>query len=131
MGGFYSEESFLQIVMVTGVLGGAAAWLSGRAIARTWRPLGHVAGYMLLMGGAVRFVHFAVFEGTLLSLPSYACDTVYLILVGTLSWRFSRTNQMVTQYDWLYQRTGPLSWCERAPALTVDGESKTGQQLKP
>ncbi len=122
MGGFYADESFLQIVLVTGVIGGGAAWLSGRAIARTWRPLGHVIGYMMLLGAAVRFVHFALFEGTLLSLPSYATDTLYLIAAGTLAWRITRVNQMVRQYNWLYQRASLLTWRERAPARTeIDG----------
>jgi len=125
MGGFYTEESFLQIVLVSGLIGGGAAWLAGRAIARTWRPFGHVVGYMLLLGAAVRFVHFALFEATLLSLPSYASDTGYLVLIGALSWRITRTNQMVMQYDWLYERSGPLTWRERLPGHADDGGTKT------
>jgi Domain of unknown function (DUF6867) len=113
MGGFYTDESLLQIVLVTGVIGGGAAWLSGRAIASTWRPLGHVIGYMMLLGAAVRFVHFALFEGTLLSLPSYATDTLYLIAAGSLAWRITQVNQMVRQYNWLYQRASLLAWRER------------------
>jgi hypothetical protein len=120
MDGLYAEESLLQIVMVTGLIGGGAAWLAGRAIARTWRPIGHVIVYMLLLGAAVRFVHFALFEGDLLALPSYLADTLYLIVAGTLSWRITRTNQMVTQYDWLYERAGPLTWRLR-PAKSAEG----------
>jgi hypothetical protein len=116
MGGFYTDESLLQIALVTGVIGGGAAWLSGRAIAGTWRPFGHVIGYMLLLGAAVRFVHYALFEGTLLSLPSYATDTCYLVLAGALAWRITRVNQMVRQYNWLYQRASLLTWRERPPA---------------
>jgi hypothetical protein len=121
MGGFYTDESLLQIVLVTGVIGGGAAWLSGRAIAGTWRPFGHVICYMLILGAAVRFVHFALFEGTLLSVPSYATDTVYLILVGALAWRITRVNQVVRQYNWLYQRVSLLAWRERSP-VRADGD---------
>lgn len=124
MGGFYADESLMQIMLVTGVIGGGAAWLSGRAIAGTWRPLGHVIGYMMLLGAAVRFVHYALFEGTLLSLPSYATDTVYLIVMGTLSWRITRVNQMVRQYSWLYQRASLLTWRERSVKPTEVGGSK-------
>ncbi len=120
MGGLYTEESFLQVVMVTGLIGGGAAWLAGRAIARTWRPIRHVIVYMLLLGAAVRFVHFALFEGDLLALPSYLADTLYLIAAGMLSWRITRTNQMVTQYDWIYERASPLTWRER-PAKPAEG----------
>jgi hypothetical protein len=124
MGGLYTEESFLQIVLVTGVIGGGAAWLAGRAIAITWRPYGHVLGYMILLGGAVRFAHFALFEATLLSLPSYLVDTVYLILVGSASWRITRVSQMVSQYPWLYERSGLWAWRPRKAGHADSGESR-------
>jgi uncharacterized protein DUF6867 len=110
----YAEEALTQIVLVTGLIGGGAAWLAGRAIALTWRPTWHLAAYMALLGAAVRFVHFALFEGTLLSLPSYSVDTLYLLAIGTLAWRTTRAGQMATQYYWLYERTGPLTWRERS-----------------
>ena len=61
---------------------------------------------MLLLGAAVRFVHFALFEATLLSPASYAADTFYLLVVGALAWRMTRAAQMATQYYWLYERPG-------------------------
>ena len=70
---------------------------------------------MAMLGAAVRFVHFALFEATLLSPASYAVDTLYLVAVGALAWRMTRAAQMATQYYWLYERTGPLTWRERAP----------------
>jgi hypothetical protein len=110
----YAEESVLQIALVTGVIGGGAAFLAGRAIAGTWRPYWHVLAYMAMLGAAVRFVHFALFEGTLLSPASYLADTLYLVVVGSLAWRMTRAAQMATQYYWLYERTGPLTWRARA-----------------
>jgi NO-binding membrane sensor protein with MHYT domain len=60
MNGILYEEDYVGLfLLVTVVMGGGAAWLSGRAIAATWRPWLHVAGYMLILGGAVRFIHFA------------------------------------------------------------------------
>ena len=67
-------------MLVTGVIGGGAAFLAGRAIAQTWRPFWSVLIYMAMLGAAVRFVHFALFEATLLSPASYAADTLYLIV---------------------------------------------------
>jgi hypothetical protein len=107
---FYEGESLAQIFVITGIIGGGAAWLAGRAIAQTWRPLWHVVGYMLLLGFAVRFAHFALGSGTLVSLPSYLTDTLFLVAVGCLGWRVTRATQMVTQYPWLYERSGPMSW---------------------
>jgi hypothetical protein len=114
MGEIYPAESILQVFFVTAVLGGGAAWLAGRAIAQTWRPFWHIIAYMALLGAGVRFAHFALFEGELLSLPSYVIDTLFLFIVACLSWRLTRTVQMVTQYNWLYERTGPFTWRERA-----------------
>ena len=33
MGNLYAGESWLEILFITGLLGGGAAWLAGRAIA--------------------------------------------------------------------------------------------------
>lgn len=115
----YASESILQVVLVTGLIGGGAAFLAGRAIAQTWRPFWHMIPYMLMLGAAVRFVHFALFEATLLSLATYAADTLYLLLVGALAWRLTRAAQMATQYYWIYERTGPLTWRERAPGEEI------------
>jgi hypothetical protein len=30
-----------------------------------------------------------------------------------VAWRMTRAGQMATQYYWLYERTGPLSWRPR------------------
>jgi hypothetical protein len=113
VGELYATESWVQVLFVTGILGGGAAWLTGRACADTWRPLRQVLAYALLLGATVRFFHFALFEGELLSLPSYLADTAYLAAVGSLSWRVMRTTRMVTQYRWLYERTSPVTWRPR------------------
>ncbi len=115
----YATESIPQIVLVTGLIGGGAAFLAGRAIAQTWRPFWHLVLYMLPLGAAVRFVHFALFEDTLLSPVSYAVDTLYLMLIGALAWRMTRAAQMATQYYWLYERTGPLTWRARVPGEEI------------
>jgi hypothetical protein len=119
----YAEESLLQVALVTGVLGGGAAFLAGRAIAQTWRPFWNVLLYIAMLGAAVRFVHFALFDGTLLSPASYTADTMYLILMGSLAWRMTRAAQMATQYYWLYRRTGPFTWRERAPEEQIPVEN--------
>jgi hypothetical protein len=110
----YASETFLQVLLVTGAIGGAAAWLTGRAIAQTWRPFWHLLVYVALLGAAVRFVHFALFEADLLALLSYIVDTLFLLAVASLSFRIARTSQMVTQYPWLYERVGPLRWRDHA-----------------
>jgi hypothetical protein len=111
----YGPESLPQIVCILGLAGGGAAWLAGRAVAATWRSPWHAIGYMLLLGAAVRFVHFALFGAPLGSLPGYVADTAYVVAVACLAWRLTRTQQMVTQYPWLYIRSSPMTWRDRPP----------------
>jgi hypothetical protein len=94
----YEENSFGVFLLVTLVLGGGTAWLSGRAIAQTWRPWWSVAAYMLVLGAVVRFFQFALFGGTLLSPHFYLVDTGIVLLVGMAGFRVTRASQMVRQY---------------------------------
>ncbi len=106
----YEEDSLGLFILVSLIMGGGAAYLSGRAIAGTWRPLWHVAIYMMILGGVVRFLHFALFGGTLLSLHYYLVDTLICLGCGWLGFRATRAGQMATQYGWLYTRSGWLEW---------------------
>ena len=94
----YEEDYFAVFILVTVVLGGGAAWLAGRAIALTWRPWWHVLLYMLILGAAVRFIHFALFGGTLASPHYYAVDSAIAILIGLAGYRLTRARQMAVQY---------------------------------
>ena len=109
----YEEESFGVFLLVTICLGGGAAWLSGRAVAATWRPWWQVAAYMLILAGVVRFMHFALFEGTMLSLHYYLVDALVCMIIGFLGFRATRVGQMVTQYSWVFTRAGLLRWGNR------------------
>jgi len=106
----YEEDSFAVFLLVTVVLGGGAAALAGRAIAVTWRSWWQVLGYTLILGGAVRFFHFALFDGTLLSLHYYAVDSLVCMAFGFAGFHIARAAQMVTQYPWINRAEGPLRW---------------------
>ena len=66
MGIFY-EVSLSVFVFVTLILGGLGAYLTGRAIAITWRPLWTLVWFTFLLTFFIRFIHFALFDGTLLT----------------------------------------------------------------
>ncbi len=87
---FYEEDSFGVFLLVTLILGGGAAWLAGRAIALTWRPLWQVVVYGFILGGAVRFIHFSLFGGTLLSAHYLLVDSAFCIGFGLLGFRIAR-----------------------------------------
>lgn len=88
-------------LLVTVALGGGAAWQAGRAIAQTWRPWWQLMLYMFVLAAAVRFIHYALFDGVLLSLPAYALDTAVVIGCAALGFRAARTRQMARQYGFL------------------------------
>lgn len=110
----YEESSFLFFLFITVVLGGTGAWMTGRACAMTWRPYTTLVFYLMVLGVGIRFIHFSIFGGTLLSLHYYVADTVVLLIIGLLGYRYTRTNQMVRQYYWLYDRNGWIGWRSKA-----------------
>jgi len=112
----YEEQSIWLFLLVTVIMGGSAAWASGKSIAQTWRPAWQVIPYMIVLGLAVRFIHFALFEGHLIAPQYYLVDTVILLIAGLLGFRYKRASQMTTQYRWIYERTGPFTWRERTAA---------------
>lgn len=112
----YEEGSLGVFVLVTLLMGGGAAFMSGRAIAGTWRPWWQVPAYMLLLAGAARFLHYSLFGGTLISPHYYAVDLFFCLVFGFLGYRMTRAAQMATQYGWLYGRAGFLRWARRGDA---------------
>jgi hypothetical protein len=107
------QRSLFVFFFVTVCLGGSAAAMAGRAVAAAWRPWWRVVRYMLLLGVAVRFIHFAVYQSVFLSLHYYLVDTTVLLIIGLLSYRLKRVQQMVVCYNWINQRSGPLHWRRR------------------
>jgi hypothetical protein len=112
---FYEEDSFGVFVLVTVILGGGAALLAGRAIAATWRPWWQAVAYSLILGCAVRFIHFALFGGTLLSLHYYLVDCAIALALAYFGFHTMRVSQMVTQYRWINERSGPMRWRRKPP----------------
>jgi hypothetical protein len=111
----YEEGSFGVFLLVSIVLGGGAAWLAGRAIAATWRPWWQVVAYSFILGGAVRFIHFSLFEGTLLSAHYYLVDSATCMAFGFLGFRAARAAQMIKQYRWLNEPDGFMRWRRKSP----------------
>ena len=106
----YEEDSLGVFLLVTVVLDGGAAALAGRAVALTWRPWWQVVVYMLMLGAVVRFIHFALFGGTLLSIHYYAVDTLVCMAFGFAGFQAARARRMVAQYPWINEPDGPLRW---------------------
>jgi hypothetical protein len=69
---------------------------------------------MLILGAAVRFIHFALFEGTLLSIHYYTVDTLVCMALGFAGFQAARARRMVAQYRWVNEPDAPLRWRRRS-----------------
>ncbi len=79
------------------MLGGGAAWISGRSTAQMWRPWTILLLSVLGLTVAVRFIYFALFSQTFFSLHYYVVDAVILLIIGSIAYRFTMARQMVAQ----------------------------------
>jgi hypothetical protein len=106
-------KGVIQFIVFTLILGGGAAFMAGRALAIGWKPLGLLAFYMLLFTAGLRFLDYALFQSNLLSLKYYISHGLVVMGLAWLGYRLTRVSQMVTQYPWLYERSGPFAWKDR------------------
>ena len=112
MGIFLGEDPLVLLIMV-GIFGGAAAWMSGRAVAENWRPVWQSIASGFLLALATRFLTYGLFDGELLSLVGYLRDGILLAGMAIIAWRMRLAAKMADQYPWLYQLSGPFSWKDR------------------
>lgn len=105
--------SLPAFIGVTVVILGGAAFLTGQAIAGTWRPVRQTVAYCMLLAAVSRFFIFALFEGELLSPTGYVIDAAVLVAIGLLAHRVTQVRKVTAQYPWQYERSGLLSYRER------------------
>lgn len=90
-------------VALTLILGCAGAFVTGRAMAQTWRSQWKGVGYMLPLGAAVRFLHYALFQEPTNFAQGLLCF-VTLALAALGGFAVARRNQMRRQYPWVAAR---------------------------
>jgi hypothetical protein len=113
---FFVENGILSFLLLTVVLGGGAAYLSGRALASGWKSPWVLAVYMLMFTAGIRFLHFALFEGQLTSLTYYVSHGLIILALAMIGYRVTLAQQMTQKYPWLYERSGPFAWREKSPS---------------
>lgn len=109
------EDTIPIFLIMTVIIGGGLAYLAGAGLAGKWRPMWLAVAYMIPLGMALRFFHYALFDGDLLSVHFFIVDTAVLIMGAVLGFRLTRVRQMVRQYPWLYEFAGPFAWKPRQP----------------
>ncbi len=113
--------SIAVYIVVVVIIAGFASFMTGQALAGGWRPVGHLIISTLLLGFGSRFLVFALYEGELFSLSGYIIDVVVLLMIGGFAYFFTRARRMVTQYPWLYERTGLFGWRKRGSTNLREG----------
>ena len=68
----------------------------GPGHAVTWRPFWQVIIYSVLLGLADRFLVYALFEGTLLSLSGFVIHTLTVMAMASFAFRISRRGAWLT-----------------------------------
>jgi len=115
------ENSLWAFLFVTVLCGGGAAFMIGRAAAKGWKPFWQAAIYTMMLGVAIRFLHWGLFAGATLaswraaqgnmhSPHYYATDTAILLLFAAAGFRLQRRAQMIRQYGWLTAKAGAPGW---------------------
>lgn len=110
-------------LILTVLLGGAAAFAAGRAVARSWRPANRLVLYAALLGAAFGFLDYALFENPVIpggriledlallrvapaaaladlprALAGFGVNFVFMLAVAGASYRFTRSRQWRDQY---------------------------------
>jgi hypothetical protein len=107
---FFVEQNPWIFLLLTVVLGGGAAYMAGTALAKGWKPTWLLVIYMVLFTAGIRFLHFALFQAQLTSPKYFLSHGLVLVALALLGYRITRVGQMTSQYPWLFERSGPLSW---------------------
>jgi hypothetical protein len=97
----YEEAALGTFLLVTIVLGGAAGWLSGRAIALSWQARWMLFPAAVGCGLGIRFIHFALFGATFASPQYFVVDTIFILAAAFAGYLFARQRQMARQYGFL------------------------------
>lgn len=116
MGHEFFGSTLGDFIGVTLVLFGGAAFMTGQALAGTWRPLWQIVPYGLLLAAANRFFSWGLFHGKLLSPSGFVIDAAIVIGIGCLAYRLTLVHKMTAQYPWLYERAGLFGWRVRGGA---------------
>lgn len=98
---------------LTVVLFGFTAFMTGQALARTWRGWWQALPYALLLSLTARFLTYALFDEPLLHLTGWLIQYLYIVAVILVVYRLTRARTMVTQYPWLYEPVGLFGWREK------------------
>ncbi len=97
-------RTLLIFLGVSVILGGAASFSAGRALAKSWRPLWQAAVYAALLAAGMRFLHYALFGEPLISGWRYGFDFLVALGFALEGFKLTRQRQMKQQYGSILSR---------------------------
>ena len=103
-------DCFLTMTLV---LFGGAAFLTGQALAQSWRPAWQIPPAAALLAAGDRFLLHALFGAELATLGGFSIAVGILAAIAAVAYYLTRARKMVRQYPWLYERRGPFGWREK------------------
>ena len=114
------QMDVIDWLAITILLGGPAAFATGKALASGWRSRSQLLGYVLLLSALTGFLCWALFEvpvisasriahalgqgdvaGLLAALTGYGFTALILVTIAFLSFTHARRRQMARQYPFL------------------------------
>lgn len=104
------EQNIWVFLILTVILGGGAAYMTGRGLAMKWRPVMLAVIAIVPLTLALRFLHFALFGADLTSLHYLITDFIILLAACLVGYRTTMVKMMTRQYPWLYEAAGPFAW---------------------
>ena len=91
-----------------------AGFMTGQAIAQTWRPWQNCLLYGVLLGIGMRLFAHMLFAAPLVSGLGFVVDAAGITAAMLLAYRITLARKMVRQYPWLYEPAGALSWKDKS-----------------
>lgn len=105
-------SSLTVFLILTVLLFGLGAWLTGTAVANGWRPAWQALAYAALLAVVDRFLIYALFDGPLFHATGFLIHGAAIAAIALLAFRLTQTRRMVAQYPWLYRAASPVHWVE-------------------
>ncbi len=108
----YEGSGLWPFLILTLGIGGFMTAIAGRGLASRWYPAKLLPLIVLLIAAFVRFLHFALYDGTLFSTYYFLADFIFCLFFAALSYFDRRAALMSGLYPWAFRRYGLLGWKE-------------------
>lgn len=104
--------SLLQFLFLTIFFSGWSSFQIGKNISYNWLNKNMIFFYILLLTLVNRFIHFALFDSSFITIKYLISDYLILLSISFLSFRITRVNYLEKQYPWKYKKINIIKFIE-------------------